>query len=263
METSWCDGVRQENHDNLPVNYKDDASLIDAYILKMSQPQYSSLPDRAVLVVSRCAEKFPQDDGAAAACVTEASEELVGRANTCQGLPTNQDGIPFAGTGANPGKECKASQAPQRNPHLYTEEAQTMPSEIFFSQCTTTTVAGQTVFVFDDSAPKLTGFVHPLFYESLEDRRTMSNSYPQPNSESHPTERMPNNIQSNTFTAAGLHPIVDNEADVAAFYSINDAFFEASCFLPLSACALLTLFRRYGTRKKRTSMIHIARRTNL
>lgn len=128
--------------------------------------------------------------------------------------------------GANPGKECKASQAPQRNPHLYTEEAQTMPSELYFSECPTETVNGREVLLFSGSAPKLTGFVHPLFYESLESRRTMSDNYPQPNSESHPTERFPNGIASSTFTAAGLHPILDNEADVAAFYSVNDAFYE-------------------------------------
>ena len=129
--------------------------------------------------------------------------------------------------GNNPGKECKASQAPQRNPHLYTEEAQAMPTELYFSQCTTSSVAGREVYLFETSAPKLTGFVHPLFYESLESRRTSSNDTPQPNSESHPTERFGNGIPSNTFVSAGMHPILDDEADVAAFYSINDAYYEA------------------------------------
>ena len=97
LETSWCEGVREENRANRPTPYKDDASLIDAYILKMSQNSYSSLPDRAVLVVTRCAEKFPASPEDAASCVTEASEEFVARANTCQGMPTDRDGIPFAG----------------------------------------------------------------------------------------------------------------------------------------------------------------------
>ena len=102
-----------------------------------------------------------------------------------------------------------------------------MPSELYFSQCTTSSIAGTEVYLFETSAPKLTGFVHPLFYESLESRRTSSNDNPQPNSESHPTERFRNGIPSNTFVSAGMHPILDNEADVAAFYSINDAYFEA------------------------------------
>lgn len=132
--------------------------------------------------------------------------------------------------GNNPGKECKSSQAPQRNPHLYTEDAQTMPSEFYFSQCETTNINGRDVYLFDTSAPKMTGFVHSLFYESLENRRTSTNRYPQPNSESHPTERFKNGIQPNTFVSAGMHPILDNEADVAAFYSINDGYYEVSFF---------------------------------
>lgn len=140
--------------------------------------------------------------------------------------------------GNNPGKECKSSQAPQRNPHLYTEEAQAMPNEFYFSPCETSEINGQEVYVFETSAPKLTGFVHPLFYESLENRRTSTNRYPEPNSESHPTERFKNGIASNTFVSAGMHPILDNEGDVAAFYSINDAYYEARVLLsPIRAFA--------------------------
>jgi hypothetical protein len=213
------------------------------------------LPDKAVLVVTTCAEKYPDSIALAAACVTEASEELVARANTCDGMPTPNDGKPFDGRcvsltpfflvrglltkvlrGSHPGKECKSSQAPRTNPHLYTEEAQIMPSELYFSQCETSKIGDRDVYLFDTSAPKFTGFVHPLFYESLENRRTSTNKYPQPNSESHPTERFKNGIQPNTFVSAGMHPILDSEGDVAAFYSINDAYYEARALLsPINA----------------------------
>lgn len=104
MQTSWCAGVRTQNNE-VPFTDKE-ASLIDAYVLKMSRGRYDALTDKAILVVKRCYKKYPLAFDKAATCVQEATNEFVKRANTCDGMPTNE-GVAFGGKGPNPGKHCK------------------------------------------------------------------------------------------------------------------------------------------------------------
>lgn len=99
-----------------------------------------------------------------------------------------------------------------------------MPPQQYFEQCT---VEGQSI-IFSTSAPKLTGFYHSLFYMSISDQITSVDSRPSINSESHPTERFPNNLPyPNTVTSEGLHPTLSgNDGDLRAFYSVSDAYTE-------------------------------------
>ena len=104
LQTSWCSGVRTENN-NIPFT-DSEASLIDAYISKVSRTRYDVLTDKAILTVKRCYAKYPESLDDASSCVTEATEEFIKRANTCDGMPT-QFGTAFGGKGNNPGKHCK------------------------------------------------------------------------------------------------------------------------------------------------------------
>ena len=120
----------------------------------------------------------------------------------------------------------QASQPPQRNPYLYTEEPIEMPPQQYIFPCEVDENSDD--IIFKESAPKLTGFYHPLFYMGISEQITSVNTKPPLNSESYPTERFPNNIGTpNTVTTEGLQPtLAGNNGDIRAFYAVSDAYTE-------------------------------------
>jgi len=217
LKTSWCNGVREDNAKHAFA--ANDTSLIDMFLMKQNQAAYDELPDTAVLVVGLCAEKYPGDLPLQAACVNEASEEFVSRANTCAGLP-NKDGVLLGGKGVLPGKNCKASQSAQRNPNLYTETGEgTMASPNL--PCKTQTMHGEEYYVFSDSAPKLSGFYHNLFYAALADGGSAQTR------EASPSERFPNGISPEEYTLPGFFmQDAPNAGTILATFGVSSSHYE-------------------------------------
>jgi hypothetical protein len=158
---------------------------------------YDEIPDSAVLVVKLCRDQNPTDLDAQAACVNDASREFVARASTCTGMPTDSSSL-FPGKGKLSGKNCKASQSAQRNPHLYFESAEAQPDTTPITKCASQTLDGELSYVFSDSAPKLSGFYHNLFYVALADGGDAKTA------EAAPSERFETKVGYDHYTLPGM-----------------------------------------------------------
>ena len=89
IDFHWCDDIRKGNEKlNFVDSVGDSTRLMQAYIMKKSQPYFDDLPDIAVIMVSQCTEKYQTDLSRQTSCINEATKEFISRANTCSGMPT-------------------------------------------------------------------------------------------------------------------------------------------------------------------------------
>lgn len=163
----------------------------------------------------------------------------------CPGLPTNDANI-FPGQGNLPGKNCKASQSAQRNPHLYFETAEGPSGSNPITKCASQILDFELSYVFSDSAPKLSGFYHNLFYVALADGGDTKTA------EAAPSERFETKVGYDHYTLPGMFTqeqspkagnVMKTFAVDSAHYEVFD--FEASLVrTPCSVCHCLIHCRR-------------------
>ena len=199
IDFHWCDDIRKGNEKlNFVDSVGDSTRLMQAYIMKKSQPYFDDLPDIAVIMVSQCTEKYQTDLSRQTSCINEATKEFISRANTCSGMPT-KTGI-FKDQGTSGGAFCRGSQS-YTVKTAFTEVPASMPTPNWLKECTKA-VDDENYYYFDTNAPKFQGFYHPLFYQSHSFKINSKEKTVNPGNpiESDPSMNISNWLQSPQFT---------------------------------------------------------------
>lgn len=228
IDFHWCRTINEENDKNFqnfdesdPIG--DNTKLFYAYILKLSQGSFDDLPDLAVVIATRCKEKY--ETSLVAECIRLATDEFLMRSTTCTGFPVrdgSEQGNVFKGRGNNPGIFCKGSQSYTVS-KAYVETPSEMPTEYYFKKCTTN---DKGKYYFDGDAPKLQGFFHPLFYKPLSSQSD-GKSVPSKVSPAQPVERdfsYMEGLEKDNTVVQSLFPENIPRTELGDVYAASNAF---------------------------------------